>query len=69
MAKTSSREQEFYKCVSVMMDVLNGLEAIIYIDDVFITDDTEKKHLEKLQKVIKRLTVAGLKLNLKKCQF
>ncbi|KAI3363502.1 hypothetical protein L3Q82_012104 [Scortum barcoo] len=51
------------------MDVLRDLGATIYIDDVFIADDTEEEHLEKLQKVIKRLTEAGLKLNLKKCQF
>ncbi|KAI3376905.1 hypothetical protein L3Q82_000155 [Scortum barcoo] len=54
---------------SAVMDVLKDLGATIYIDDVFIVDDTEEEHLEKLQKVIKRLTEAGLKLNLKKCQF
>ncbi|KAI3367034.1 hypothetical protein L3Q82_009668 [Scortum barcoo] len=54
---------------SAVMDVLKDLGATIYIDDVFIADDTEEEHLEKLQKVIKRLTEAGLKLNLKKCQF
>lgn len=51
------------------MDILDGLEATVYIDDVFIADDTEEEHLEKLQKVIERLHNAGLKLNLKKCQF
>ncbi|KAI3356022.1 hypothetical protein L3Q82_017294 [Scortum barcoo] len=54
---------------SAVMDVLKDLGATIYIDDVFIADDTEEEHLEKLQKVVKRLTEAGLKLNLKKCQF
>ncbi|KAI3374035.1 hypothetical protein L3Q82_022598 [Scortum barcoo] len=54
---------------SAVMDVLKDLGATIYIDDVFIVDDTEEEHLEKLQKVVKRLTEAGLKLNLKKCQF
>uniref|UniRef100_A0AAQ5ZKW2 ribonuclease H n=1 Tax=Amphiprion ocellaris TaxID=80972 RepID=A0AAQ5ZKW2_AMPOC len=51
------------------MDILQGLGATIYIDDVFIADDTEEEHLEKLQKIIEKLTAAGLKLNLKKCQF
>ncbi|KAI3374213.1 hypothetical protein L3Q82_005938 [Scortum barcoo] len=54
---------------SAVMDVLKDLGVTIYIDDVFIADDTEEEHLEKLQKVIERLTKAGLKLNLKKCQF
>uniref|UniRef100_A0A671TJW7 ribonuclease H n=1 Tax=Sparus aurata TaxID=8175 RepID=A0A671TJW7_SPAAU len=35
---------------SAVMDVLSGLETTIYIDDVFIADDTEDEHLEKLQK-------------------
>ncbi|KAI3365726.1 hypothetical protein L3Q82_000687 [Scortum barcoo] len=63
--------QEFTQCIPISgcMDVLKDLGATIYIDDVFIADDTEEEHLEKLQKVIKRLTEAGLKLNLKKCQF
>ncbi|KAI3351527.1 hypothetical protein L3Q82_020370 [Scortum barcoo] len=35
---------------SAVMDVLKDLGATIYIDDVFIADDTEEEHLEKLQK-------------------
>ncbi|MEQ2200558.1 hypothetical protein XENOCAPTIV_031041, partial [Xenoophorus captivus] len=31
--------------------------------------DTEEEHLERLQTVVERITAAGLKLNLKKCQF
>ncbi|KAI3352544.1 hypothetical protein L3Q82_005491 [Scortum barcoo] len=44
---------------SAVMDVLKDLGATIYIDDVFIADDTEEEHLEKLQKVVKRLTEAA----------
>ncbi|KAF0022147.1 hypothetical protein F2P81_025601 [Scophthalmus maximus] len=54
---------------SAVMDVLSGLGATVYIDDVFIADDTEEEHLERLQKVVERISAAGLKLNLKKCQF
>uniref|UniRef100_A0A4W6EKI2 ribonuclease H n=1 Tax=Lates calcarifer TaxID=8187 RepID=A0A4W6EKI2_LATCA len=54
---------------SAVMEVLDGLGATIYIDDVFIADDTEEEHLRRLQEIIERLTAAGLKLNLKKCQF
>lgn len=49
---------------AAVMDVLADLGVTIYIDDVFIADDTEEEHLEKLQKVVERLTEAGLKLNL-----
>ncbi|KAM3583197.1 uncharacterized protein V6R79_015670 [Siganus canaliculatus] len=54
---------------SAVMDVLKDEGVTIYIDDVFIADDTEEEHLEKLQRVTEKLTAAGLKLNLKKCQF
>lgn len=51
------------------MDILDGLGATVYIDDMFIADDAEEEHLDRLREVIARLTVTGLKLNLKKCQF
>lgn len=54
---------------AAVMDVLGDIGVTIYIDDVFIADDTEEEHLEKLQTVMERLSKAGLKLNLKKCQF
>ncbi|XP_014914825.1 endogenous retrovirus group K member 19 Pol protein-like [Poecilia latipinna] len=54
---------------SAVMEVLGDVGATVYIDDVFIADDTEEEHLERLRKVIENLTKAGLKLNLKKCQF
>ncbi|KAE8283579.1 hypothetical protein D5F01_LYC18982 [Larimichthys crocea] len=49
--------------------VLKDLGVTIYIDDVFLADDTEEEHLQRLRQVVERLTEAGLKLNLKKCQF
>lgn len=52
---------------SAVMDVLNGLGVTNCIHDVFLVDDTEGKHVDKLQKIIERSTVAGLKLNLKRC--
>lgn len=49
------------------MGVLKGVTNCIY--DVFLVDGTEGKHVGKLQKIIDRTTAAGLKLNLKRCQF
>ncbi|KAE8278065.1 hypothetical protein D5F01_LYC23880 [Larimichthys crocea] len=54
---------------AAVMDVLKDLGVTIYIDDVFLADNTEEEHLQRLQQVVERLTDAGLKLNLKKCQF
>ena len=53
---------------TAVIEVLSGFEVTIFIDNVFLTDDTEEEHLNRLQQV-DRITEAGLKLNLKKCQF
>ncbi|KAE8283615.1 hypothetical protein D5F01_LYC19018 [Larimichthys crocea] len=55
--------------LAAVMDVLKDFGVTIYIDDVFLADDTKEEHLQRLQQVVERLTDAGLKLNLKKCQF
>ena len=54
---------------SAVMDILQDLGVTVYIDDVFFADDDEEEHLNRLQRVVERLSEAGLKLNLKKCQF
>ncbi|KAG7254367.1 hypothetical protein CRUP_006921, partial [Coryphaenoides rupestris] len=54
---------------SPVMDVLDGLNATVYIDDVFIADDTEEDNLRRLKAVVERISEVGLKLNLRKCQF
>ncbi len=45
---------------SAVMDAPHGLNMKVYIEDVFITDDNEDEHLEKLQCVVERITVVGL---------
>lgn len=41
-----------------------------YLDDVLIwSNGPEKDHLEKVNKILERLAGAGLKLDLKKCDF
>lgn len=51
------------------MYILGDLGVTAYINDAFITDDNEEENLEWLQKVVERITDAGLKLNLKKRQL
>ena len=43
--------------------------TVAFLDDILITGKTEKEHLENLEKVLKRLSEAGLRLKREKCVF
>ena len=60
----------------LMQRVLMGLNpdqgpdfVSIYLDDILVFSVTFEEHLEHIQQVIERLTVAGLKLKPSKCHF
>lgn len=40
-----------------------------YLDDILITGETEEKHLQNTEKVLKRLEKYGLKARQSKCKF
>ena len=54
-----------------MNRVIQGMEkfAAAYIDDVAIYSETWEEHLQHLDQVLKRLRIAGLTANPKKCKF
>ena len=43
--------------------------AFVYLDDILIASSTEKKHLNDLKAVFRRLTDHGLVIRLEKCLF
>ena len=43
--------------------------CIIYLDDIIVFSKTPKEHIERLRGVFKKLSTAGLRLNLRKCEF
>ncbi|KAK9759227.1 Reverse transcriptase (RNA-dependent DNA polymerase) [Popillia japonica] len=51
-------------------NLLNGIDNVaVYFDDIAITGPTNKKHLDNLKEVFKRLRSMGLRVQLNKCTF
>ena len=54
----------------MMENLLRGIDkVVVYLDDILITGTTEEDHLSTLEKVLKRLQDAGLRLKRNKCKF
>ena len=54
----------------VMENVLHDIpNVVVYIDDILITGASEEEHLKTLDRVLKRLETAGLRVKKHKCKF
>ena len=63
----SSGSEKFQKCMSRILEGLEGVEC--NIDDVLVHAPTRELHDDRLEKVLERLTNAGVTLNIDKCTF
>ena len=53
-----------------MENLLQGIPQVsVYIDDILITGHTESEHVANVEKVLERLSLAGMKLRREKCIF
>ena len=53
-----------------MMELLDGLQGVVvYLDDIVVFGSSVAEHDQNLEKVIKAIRKAGLKLNEDKCKF
>ena len=43
--------------------------CIIYLDDIIVFSKTPEEHIERLRGVFEKLSAAGLRLKLSKCEF
>ena len=43
--------------------------CIIYLDDIIVFSKMPKEHIERLRGVFEKLSAAGLRLKLSKCEF
>ncbi len=54
----------------MMEQLLDGIPHVgVLLDNILITGITEEEHLANLEEVLKRLSDAGLRLKVSKCQF
>ena len=54
----------------LMENLLQGIPQVsVYIDDILITGHTESEHVANVEKVLARLSLAGMKLRREKCIF
>ena len=52
-----------------MSRILNGLEGVVCLDDIFVVGQDQKQHHTRLLKVLQRIEQAGVTLNSDKCLF
>ena len=63
----SSGSEKFQKCISRILEGLNGAEC--NIDDVPVHAPTRELHNKRLGQLLERLATAGVTLNIEKCVF
>ena len=62
----------FQCCISTChVSIQNGqnIAGSFNIDDILVTGDSEKQHLQNLEEVLRQLKDNGLRLNCAKCSF
>lgn len=63
----SSGSEKFQKCMSQILEGLDGVEC--NIDDVLVHGATQEEHDQRLEAVLRRLSNANVTLNAEKCVF
>ena len=59
----------FQRLMKTVLGELQPKIAVVYIDDITIFSPTLEQHLEDVNRVMEKLSVANLKVNVNKCAF
>ena len=59
----------FQRIMEMIFGDLNLSELVLYLDDVLVYSKTVSEHISRLEKVFKRFSEHGLKLNAAKCKL
>lgn len=59
----------FQRLINSVLGELVGIDCMVYLDDVIIFSTSLQEHMNSLEKVLKKLQNANLKIQLDKCEF
>lgn len=59
----------FQRLMDQTLKGLLGKDCFVYLDDIVVYSNTIKEHIDKLQRIFERLSIAELKLQPQKCHF
>ena len=59
----------FQKLMNKVLGEMNGIEAMVYLDDILIFSKNKQDHYKRIRNIFKRIEAAGLKINPNKCHF
>ena len=59
----------FSRIINETLYDLIGHGILVYLDDIVITSTDKVSHLEKIERVLEKLSIADLKLKVTKCKF
>jgi hypothetical protein len=52
----------------ILMNYLNEF-VIIYLDDIIVYNNSKKKHIQHVRKILQRLREASIQIDVDKCEF
>lgn len=59
----------FQRTIDIALAGLTDNIALTYLDDVIIHSATFEQHVKDVAEVLEKLTIAGMKVNIEKCEF
>ena len=59
----------FQHLMETCLGEINLKWCIIYLDDIIVFSKMPEEHIERLRRVFEKLSIAGLRLKLSKCEF
>ena len=59
----------FERLIELVLKGLHWKTCLLYFDDIIVMGRTFNEHLKNFEEVLQRISMAGLKLSVKKCAF